>query len=256
MQDLNKYIVNVALKEGFAACGVTDAGPCEGAPFLKEAESEGRFGAMKWLARNIEGRADPKSLLEGAESVICCALKYDDSGSGSRARFARGEDYHEIVREKLASLWRKILKMHPRAKSKLCVDTSPVLEKGLAQRAGIGWIGKHTVLLNKELGSWFVLGEIITDLKIGCNIPAKNMCGECRACVDSCPTRAIVAPHKLDARRCISYLTIEHKGAIDKKFEILIDKNTYGCDICQEACPHNGRAYSEFLSRNLLFPLT
>lgn len=251
MQDLNKHIVSEALDVGFAACGVTDASPCEGAPFLKEAEGDGRFGAMKWLARNIEKRADPKSLLNSAKSVICCALKYNDSEVGPRARFARGRDYHEEVREKLTSLWAEILKMHPKAKSKFCVDTSPILEKELAQRAGIGWIGKHTVLLNKNLGSWFVLGEIITDLEIERNTPVKNMCGECRACVDSCPTKAIVAPHKLDARRCISYLSIEYKGAIDKKFQAFINKDTYGCDICQEACPYNGRAYNKSLSRNL-----
>jgi epoxyqueuosine reductase len=272
---------------GFALVGVTMADPVPLADRLREADADGRFGGMDWLARDPEARCDPASLLPGARSVICCALYYGNSGlktldlgpgtrdqgpgeqrdlpdprfqvPGSRvsvARFARGAEYHAEVKRRLGLLWEAIRERAPKARARLCVDTSPILEKALAERAGIGWIGKHTVLVNRELGSWFVLGEIVTDLEIEPDAAHENLCGACERCLESCPTRAIVGPRSLDSRRCISYLTIERPrldlgpgtgdqgpgigsplpgpGSRVPGFEC-----QYGCDICQEACPFN-----------------
>jgi epoxyqueuosine reductase len=204
---------------------------------------------MGWLARDPERRCDPRSLLSGARSVICCALAYGNAGlSGpgtrnpepGRARFARGADYHVVVKEKLKQFWKTIHEKNPNARSKICVDTSPILEKALAARAGLGWIGKHTVLINRELGSWFVLGEIITDIEIEPDSPAPNMCGDCTKCIDACPMKAITSPQQLDARKCISYLTIEApRLSSSTHHSRLTAHGSYGCDLCQEACPYN-----------------
>lgn len=241
-------IDRIAAEVGFSAVGVTTADPVEGLDRLREAIESDRLGSMRWLARNPELRCDPKSLLPGAKSVICCALSYGDGGIGNTnetgdfhcARFARGEDYHKVVVDKLEKIWGAIRCEAPNARAKICVDTSPILEKALAERAGLGWIGKHTILLNENLGSWFMLGEIITDLELKADEPSNNSCGECHACIDACPTGALCVPMKLDARRCISYLTLEHKGDIPGDICAYINTDTHGCDICQEACPYGG----------------
>lgn len=239
---MKDFIKKKAVEIGFGAVGVTTAEPVDAQAYIKDAIDGGRIAEMKWLARDPRARCDPASLLPGAKSVICCALCYgvgglsprEDSGDMRSARFARGSEYHEAVRAKLEALWNFIRERELDARAKLCVDTSPILEKALAQRAGLGWIGKHTVLLNEELGSWFVLGEIITDIEIEPDRPARDMCGECRSCIGSCPTGALIAERVLDARRCLSYLTIEapHLGSPSHGC-------SYGCDICQEACPYN-----------------
>jgi epoxyqueuosine reductase len=247
MKDLIK---SKAMESGFSAVGVTSADPVGESAHLEGAIGGGRVAEMGWLARNPKARCDPRSLLPGARSVICCALAYGDGGlpspesrvpsSGTMARFARGADYHVVVREKLEQLWKVIQVKAPDARCKICVDTSPILEKALAARAGLGWIGKHTVLLNRELGSWFVLGEIMTDIEIEPDPPASNMCGECRKCIDACPTKAITSPQELDARKCISYLTIEApRLAPPSPGSRVPSSGSYGCDLCQEACPYN-----------------
>ena len=216
---------------------------------------------MAWLARDPAARCDPRSILPGARSVVCLALAYGKDGcrlgrepddpanpegppapngeTAKLARFARGLDYHDVVREKAQRLWDSVVKASPNSKAKICVDTSPILEKALARRAGIGWIGKHTVLVNEKFGSWLALGEIITDLLLKPDSPAADRCGDCRLCVDSCPAGALVSPRELDSRRCISYLTIEAGGMGRAKEAKDVCGWRYGCDLCQEACPYN-----------------
>lgn len=206
-------------------------------------------------------RCDPNSLLKSAKSVICLAYPYgedgiiaadeqssgplsnsrvDESGNPFRnvARFARGAEYHGFIRRKLNEIRAEIEKMSPDANFKICVDTSPILEKALAARAGIGWIGKNTLLINERFGSWILLGEILTDLEIPNDHPVADLCGECDLCICNCPTAALSEPRRLDARNCLSYLSIENKGASGGKFSELL-KGRYGCDLCQEVCPYN-----------------
>lgn len=271
---------------GFTRIGVTSAAPVDAEEHLRTAIADGRIAQMHWLARNPARRCDPTALLPGARSVICCALPYGEHGCHSEqgeespcscnagdssltlrmtsqvARYARGADYHDVVRAKLEALRAAILERAPGTRAKLCVDTSPILEKALAQRAGIGWIGKHTVLVNETLGSWFVLGEILTDLELEPDAPAIDRCGTCRACLDACPTGALPEPRVLDARRCISYLTIEARphrliehqacdggqaprsSAPSDHVSRVTCHEAYGCDRCQEACPYNRPAAS------------
>jgi len=247
---MKDYIRKRAREAGFDAVGVTSADPVDIECQLRDAVDAGRMADMGWLARDPSARCDPRSLLPGAKSVICCALAYGHGGIPGRtqrkqgfgvARFARGADYHDVVRGKLGRLWDEIRKERPNAKAKLCADTSPILEKALAERAGIGWIGKHTILVNEVMGSWFMLGEIVTDLEIEPDSPAESMCGECRKCIDRCPTGALTAPNVLDARRCISYLTIEAPRVSRSTHDSPLTTHcfSYGCDICQEACPYN-----------------
>lgn len=269
------FIIEKALGAGFALAGITTAAPVAEMQHLQLAIADRRIGDMRWLERAPESRCDPRALLPGAKSVICCALAYGESGietecvpplckegvgevdrAGStppilplqrggekdrRARFARGADYHKVVREKLTQLWGSIKEHAPDACAKLCVDTSPILEKALAARAGLGWIGKHTILLNRDIGSWFMLGEIITDLELEPDASGKEFCGKCRACIDACPTKALVEAHELDANRCISYLTLESKGEVPEELKRFVPEGADGCDICQEACPYNVR---------------
>ena len=240
---MKEWIKKKAVEIGFSLCGITTTEPVDGLPHLERAIVEGRTAGMDYLARDPIARCDPRSLMPEARSVICCATAY---------RFSRGADYHAEVRSRLAKLWDSIKVRHPSARAKLCCDTSPILEKALAQRAGLGWIGKHTVLVNRNLGSWFVLGEIITDLEIEPDTPHEDLCGDCSKCIDACPANSIVSPHKLDARKCISYLTIEAprleigirdqgpgtgKGGPDPGSPI--PGPEFGCDLCQEACPYN-----------------
>ncbi len=264
MKDLIK---REAADLGFALVGFTTAHPVDQKAYLAAAISEGRIGTMNWLARDPAKRCDPASLLPGARSVICCALQYGEKGirplpatpatqptnviarseatkqspsaEKRKARFARGLDYHKVVHSKLEELWDNIKQRAPDAHAKFCVDTSPILEKALAARAGVGWIGKHTILINEKLGSWFVLGEIITDLKIEPDEPAKDLCADCTLCINACPTNALKASHTLDANLCVSYLTVEHKGKVPSHMRQFIPEGAYGCDICQTACPYN-----------------
>lgn len=227
---MKNLLNNTAIKLGFVKIGVTTAEPVDVVKYLKLAADEGRISEMKWLARDVEKRCDPSSLLTGAKSVVCFAYPY---------RFARGRDYHEVVMQKLKTIESEIKKINLSARTKLCVDTSPILEKALAERAGLGWIGKHTVLVNEKFGSFLVLGEIITDLEIEPDTPSKNLCGECRKCIDACPTGAIASPRKLDSRSCISYWTTMAKSPPPSEIAKFIHEETFGCDLCQNACPCN-----------------
>lgn len=261
---VKEFIRQTASELGFAAIGVTSAEPVRGHNHLTKAIASGRTAGMNYLARNPAARFDPRTLLAGARSVICLACRYGEEGflgdcfsclrrdrndtGRLRARYARGENYHTFIRSKLEKLREKIKLRAPDARSKFCVDTSPIMEKALAERAGIGWVGKHTIVVNKNFGSWFMLGEIITDIELEPDAPAKNHCGKCTACIEACPTGALLAPHRLDARRCISYLTTELKGEIPKEMLRFVPEGAFGCDICQMACPHNGNVYNDGLS--------
>jgi epoxyqueuosine reductase len=225
---------------GLDACGITSADPARHADFYRQWTADGKAGEMAWLAREPERRADPARVLPGARSIIVAGLNYwqpQPAGRGRIARYALGDDYHDILLEKLNALAAEITATG--AAAKLYVDTGPVLEKPLAERAGLGWQGKSTMLINTRLGPWLVLGEILTTLELAPDAPTQDHCGKCTRCLDACPTRAITAPYQLDARRCIAYLTIELKGAIPEEMRPLIGDRVYGCDECLDVCPWN-----------------
>jgi len=217
------------------------------------------------MARHAGLRARPAQLVPGTLRVISCRMDYlrdaaappeEELADGARAyvaRYARGRDYHKLLRSRLQRLCERIAGEHGPFRHRAFADSAPVMEVELAARAGIGWRGKHTLLLDRE-GSWFFLGEIYCDLPLAPDSAAEDHCGTCQRCIDVCPTRAIVAPYRLDARRCISYLTIEHKSAIPEELRPLIGSRVYGCDDCQLVCPWNGFAKisheDDFQARN------
>jgi epoxyqueuosine reductase len=206
---------------------------------------------MTWMAESFERRADPRQLMANARSVVMLGLNYGPSGdplealgqpgAGAISVYARHRDYHDVLKGKLKELASFLIAAArpERADVKVFVDTAPLLEKPLAQRAGLGWQGKHTNLVSREFGSWLFLGAILTDLELPADPPETDHCGQCRACLDACPTAAFPAPYRLDARRCISYLTIEHEGPIPREFRPAMGNRIYGCDDCLAACPWN-----------------
>ncbi|MET3613480.1 epoxyqueuosine reductase [Rhizobium aquaticum] len=213
----------------------------------------GYHGSMDWMVETAERRADPKVLWPEAKSIIVLAMNYGPDGDplattcmpdrGNISVYARNRDYHDIIKGKLKELAGKIASRSG-ADVKVFVDTAPVMEKPLAMQAGLGWQGKHTNLVSRELGSWFFLGSIFTTAEIVPDEPERDHCGSCCACLDACPTGAFPAPGRIDARRCISYLTIEHKGMIDAEFRAAMGNRIYGCDDCLAACPWNKFARS------------
>jgi epoxyqueuosine reductase len=210
--------------------------------------AQGRHGDMGWLAANVERRKDPHVLWPEARSIIVLGLSYaphqdplealQDRSRGAISVYAQGLDYHDIIKAKLKSLAGQVQSLTG-GEVKLFVDTAPVMEKPIAARAGIGWQGKHTNLVSREFGSWLFLGSIFTTAKIAPDEPEPDHCGVCRRCLDICPTRAFPKLYELDARRCISYLTIEHKGHIDREFRGAMGNRIYGCDDCLAVCPWN-----------------
>jgi epoxyqueuosine reductase len=202
---------------------------------------------MQWLERDVEKRTDTTGILPNAKSVICVALNYytpeqhsKDRALGKISRYAWGDDYHVIMTERLEKLFAFIRSENPEVNGKLYVDTGPVMEKAWAVRAGLGWLGKHTNLITRDFGSWVFLGEILIDAELEYDTPMLDYCGTCTACLDACPTQAIVQPYVLDANKCISYLTIEHRGELPEEHVLNFENWIYGCDICQEVCPWNG----------------
>lgn len=225
---------------GLDVCGITSADPVRHAAFYQQWSAEGHAGEMQWLTREPERRADPRVVLSGARSIIVAGLNYwqpQPKGRGRIARYALGEDYHHVLLEKLEALAAEIVGNGEQAK--IYVDTGPVLEKPLAERAGVGWQGKSTMLIHTKLGPWLLLGEIITTLELEPDAPQRDHCGSCSKCITACPTGAITAPYQLDARRCIAYLTIELKGSIPEELRPLIGDRVYGCDECLDVCPWN-----------------
>jgi len=240
---------------GLDVCGITSADPARHAAFYQQWTADGKAGEMQWLTREPERRADPRVVLSGARSIIVAGLNYwqpQPKGRGRIARYALGEDYHHVLLEKLEALAAEIT--HNGENAKVYVDTGPVLEKPLAERAGVGWQGKSTMLIHTKLGPWLLLGEIITTLELEPDAPQRDHCGSCSKCIEACPTGAITAPYQLDARRCIAYLTIELKGSIPEELRPLIGDRVYGCDECLDVCPWNRFARTTREARFLAKP--
>jgi epoxyqueuosine reductase len=237
---------------GFDLVGVAGAEPSRYRDYLRRWLDDGQAGTMEYLARRFDERTDPATYLPGARSVICVALNYHvaledvpeaERGHHARvARYALGDDYHERVKRRLYDLADWLRETVPGAQTRCGVDTAPVMEKELAARAGIGWVGKNTCVINPWVGSWLLLGEVLTTLDLPPDEPELDRCGTCTRCIDACPTGAITAPYQLDARRCISYLTIEHAGEIAPDLRPQLGDWLYGCDVCQDVCPWNKRA--------------
>jgi epoxyqueuosine reductase len=246
---LKAFLKAEAEKLGFCALAVT---PAWAAPALRDRLAEfvalGRHGSMQWLAETLDRRADPQALWPEARSVIVLAMNYGPDcdplenlarpGNASISVYARNRDYHDVIKGKLKELAGKFASRSG-GDVKVFVDTAPVMEKPLAQAAGLGWIGKHTNLVSRGHGSWIFLSSIFTTVDLAADAPEIDHCGSCRACLDACPTAAFPAPYQIDARRCISYLTIENKGPIPREFRTAIGNRVYGCDDCLAACPWN-----------------
>lgn len=247
----SSYIYYEALRLGFIDCGITTADPVENArQYLSDWIKNGYHGEMKYMKERADLRVDPGKLSNWARSVIMVLQNYYPSGGQEDpsapviARYAYGHDYHSAIKKKLKKLLGFIRTEIGFCQGKIFIDTSPILEKALAQRAGLGWTGKNSLLISKKHGSFFFLGGIITDLELEYNkVPGKDYCGNCRLCIDGCPTGALVKPHVLDARRCISYLTIENRaGGLPVELKSKFRNRIFGCDICQEVCPWNRKS--------------
>jgi epoxyqueuosine reductase len=243
-RDLKQRLVAFVHELGFDACRVTASTPPAHAPDFSEWLNEGAHGEMEYMARGAEKRRDPQKVLPGAKSVVVLALNYFQgqtayrvAATGRIARYAWGDDYHDVIAAKLRKIDSLLREFG--GEQKCYVDTGPVLERDFAAEAGIGWHGKSTMLINEGLGTWFFLAEVLTTLELPPDPPAVDRCGTCVRCIEACPTGAITAPHKLDARRCISYLTIELKGAIPIELRPLVGDRIFGCDDCLDACPWN-----------------
>lgn len=234
---------------GFADLGISPADPNHHAQHLRNWLNRDFHGEMHYMADREALRADPDSLLPGTLRVLSARMEYlpdtatldilQDPNKAYISRYALGRDYHKLIRKRLAQLAERLQK-HAGGQHRAFVDSAPVLERGFAEQAGLGWIGKNSMLINSKAGSWFFLGEIYTDIPLPVDPPQEvGHCGSCRACLDDCPTGAIVAPYQVDARRCISYLTIELKGAIPTELRKPMGNRVFGCDDCQLVCPWN-----------------
>jgi epoxyqueuosine reductase len=249
---LSQQIKDKALALGFDLAGIAPADPSHFRGYFREWLDDGQAGEMQYLSNRFDERTQLDRYLPGAQSVICVAINYhvplqplaeaDQPHHGRIARYALGDDYHEFMKGRLHALADWIKQAVPDAQTRACVDTAPVMEKEVAARAGIGWLGKNSCLISPKVGSWLLLGEIVTTIGIPPDVPATDHCGSCTRCIDACPTNAITAPYQLDARKCISYLTIEHRGPIPANLEPQMGNWLYGCDICQDVCPHNRKA--------------
>ena len=245
---LSNIIREKASELGFCLSGITNA-----KPFIDEGEklktwlNNGYNADMKWFERTVEKRINPSFVLPEVKSIIILALNYynevehkNEKSTGKISKYALGKDYHEVMDEKLQSMIAFLKSLYPESKFLYYADTGPVMERELAQRAGLGWIGKNTNLINIKKGSFFFLGSIFTDLEIAYDQPEINHCGSCTKCIDACPTKALIHPYVLDSNKCISYLTIEYKGeTIPTEFVGKFDGWVFGCDVCQDVCPWN-----------------
>ena len=241
---MGNAIAAAAYGLGFDLCGIAALGPADTAGRFDAWLASGYHGEMSYMARGVERRRDSRQAVPGATHAIVVALDYGGKEpDGPVARYARGRDYHDVMIERLGELhrWLETEVGHAVA-GKAYVDTGPILERDLARKAGMGWIGKNTMLINPRLGSFFFLGELLVALDVEPDEPfVADHCGTCTRCLDACPTGALVAPGVMDARRCISYLTIELKGAIPEALRAGVGEHVYGCDVCQDVCPWNVR---------------
>ncbi len=246
---------------GFDLVAVGPADPPEHAAAFEAWLDAGYAGTMGYLERGRAKRLDPRRVLPGARSVVACALNYyqgpnpEENGPAHVARYAWGADYHAVMEPRLRELLADLEAAGPGTRGRVYVDTGPVLERDLAARAGLGWVGKNTMLLHPALGSFFFIGVIVTTAELAFDSPLPDRCGTCTRCLTACPTGAFPAPYVLDARRCISYLTIEHRGPIPAELRADVGELAFGCDICQDVCPWNRRApvtaESAFVARDL-----
>ncbi|MCU4516499.1 tRNA epoxyqueuosine(34) reductase QueG [Acinetobacter radioresistens] len=250
---LKQWIKSQALDLGFADCVVAKPDAQAEMVRFQEYLDRGYHADMDYLKENLEKRADPTLLVPGTKSIICVRMNYlvetpkpryvpYEPNSAIIARYARGRDYHKIMRGRLKTLASRIRDKVGNFESRPFADSAPIFEKSLAESAGMGWTGKHTLLIHKKSGSFFVLGELFTSLDLPFDEPATAHCGSCSACIDICPTQAIVEPYMLDARKCIAYLTIEYKGIIPQELRHSIGNRVFGCDDCQLICPWNSFA--------------
>ncbi|MGQ0722955.1 MAG: tRNA epoxyqueuosine(34) reductase QueG [Candidatus Eiseniibacteriota bacterium] len=235
-----------AVELGFDRVAFARAGECRDRGRLTQWIADGLHGEMAWMAKEPSRRSDPRRLLPGARTVIALATFYsrprdeETASVGRVSRYARGRDYHRVLGRRLRKLVRWLGEAAPGSVTVAAVDHRPILEKEWAERAGLGWIGKHTNLITADRGSWLLLAELVTDVELDEDRePHPNRCGKCADCIDACPTGAIVGPYRVDARRCISYLTIELRGPIPVELRPLVGEWIFGCDVCQEVCPWN-----------------
>jgi len=277
MERIETRVKQKARDIGFELAGIAAAGPADGFDRMRDWLDRGYAGEMKYMSRQAEARRAPNSILENVQTVVILGMNYhveaksagsaQDSGAdrsspitGRVSRYAWGEDYHCVLRERLNCLRDWVQAELPGCQGRGVVDTAPLLERDFARRAGLGWFGKNTMLLNKRLGSYFFLGALLLDIKLQPDTPHEaSHCGTCTACLDACPTQAFVEPGVMDARRCISYLTIELRGPIPAELREPMGNWVFGCDICQEVCPWNQKAphtaESRFLPRPDLEPI-
>lgn len=246
--DKSDLVRSIGSGLGFDRVGITAAAPVARASYVRDWLNRGLAGRMDYLGRHFEIRVDPRRLLDGARSVIVMALNYhqpdtpgrNEQPHGRVAKYAWGDDYHLVVKHRLFAMIDRLREaIDEPFEARACVDTAPILERELAASAGVGWIGKNTMVLDPLLGSYFFLGEIVTTLELAPDPPATDHCGSCTRCLEACPTGAFPAPYQMDASRCISYLTIELRDEIPGEFRRAMGDWVFGCDVCQQVCPHN-----------------
>lgn len=265
--DLKRLVTDKALSLGFEQVGFAKAESLSHeASHLEQWLNAGMHGTMSWMEGNFDKRIDPTKLVEGAKTVISVTLQYHPgpmdwpSDTPRISKYALGDDYHEVLRERLRHLYDFIHGVIGDINGRVFTDSAPVMDKAWATRSGLGWMGKNGNLLNKMLGSWFFIGEIILDVAFEPDAPTTDHCGTCTRCIDACPTDAIVMPAVIDARKCISYLTIEYRHSIPESYHEGIGEWMYGCDICQDVCPWNRKAptsnVAEFIPRSDILEMT
>ncbi len=257
---ISKKIKAEAQRLGFTACGISKAEELkEDALQLQNYLNQGYYGKMAYMANYFEKRVNPQLLVEGTKSVISVLFNYytdkkqQDSEAPIISKYAYGKDYHYVIKQKLNKLLSFIKSLKPEVEGRAFVDSAPVLERAWAKKSGLGWIGKNGLLINKKAGSFVFIGELLVNIELEYDKPIKDYCGTCTKCIDACPTQAIIADKIIDARKCISYLTIELKGDIPEEFTGKFNNRVFGCDICQDVCPHNRKATPH--NHEELFPL-
>jgi len=245
---ISEKIKQKAIATGFSYCGIAAIRPLDfEAEVLKRWLEKGYHGEMQYMENHFEKRKNPDLLIENAKSVISVLLNYfpvnkiEETDNYKIAKYAYGKDYHYIVKSRLNQVIEYIKEIFPQSNSRAFCDSAPVMDKVWAQRSGLGWMGKNTCLIAPKAGSFFLIGEIITDIELTYDTPIRNHCGSCTLCIDACPTHAIVAPYQLDARKCISYQTIEYKNNLTPEMKQAQNGWIFGCDICQDVCPWNVR---------------